>query len=175
MEEMIDVLDSLTGKKTGEIISKNVAHEKGIWHGAIHIWIISSDKKRILLQRRCSDKKLFPNMWDISVGGHIGSGEEAIESAFRELSEELGISKDINLEFVTKIKEEFNYKNINSKEFVFIYKTLCDIDINLIKLQKEEVSDVKWISKSEFNRLILEKQIIDHSEEYELINEILVN
>ena len=45
MEEIVDILNPITGSKTGEKISKDEAHQKGIWHGAIHIWIISSDLK----------------------------------------------------------------------------------------------------------------------------------
>ena len=102
MEEYVDILDDLTGKKTGEIITKKEAHRKGKWHSAIHIWIFSSDMKKILLQKRCPNKDLFPNMWDISVGGHISSGEEPLVSAKRELSEELGLNPDnYNFEFVT--------------------------------------------------------------------------
>ena len=88
MEEFVDILNEITGEVTGETISKKEAHKTGVWHGSVHIWIISEDKKRILLQRRCPDKNLFPNMWDISVGGHVSSGEEPLISAKRELSEE---------------------------------------------------------------------------------------
>ena len=49
-----------------------------------------------------------------------------------------------------------------------------DIDINDIKLQKEEVSDVKWITKDEMNKLIKDKKVVPHEEEYNLLNEILI-
>ena len=74
MEEYVDILDEITGEKTGEVITKKEAHKTGKWHSAVHIWIISEDKKRVLLQKRCPDKNLFPNMWDISVGGHDPAG-----------------------------------------------------------------------------------------------------
>ena len=83
MEEYVDILDD-NGKVTGEVITKKEAHRTGKWHRAVHIWIISEDKKNILLQKRCPDKNLFPNMWDISVGGHVSSGEEPFVSAKRE-------------------------------------------------------------------------------------------
>lgn len=83
MEEMIDVLDEKTGELVGEIISKNEAHRIGKWHGSIHILIVNKDKTKTLLQKRCAQKKLYPNMWDIAVGGHISAGETALISAKR--------------------------------------------------------------------------------------------
>lgn len=175
MEEIVDILNPITGSKTGEKISKDEAHQKGIWHGAIHIWIISSDLKNILLQKRCTNKKLFPNFWDISVGGHITSGEDTLTSAKRELSEELGLdSNKYNFEYVKCIQEQFIDHNIISNEFVSIYKIIADVNIADIILQKEEVSEVKWLSKEEFILLQKQNKIINHNEEFKMINEILI-
>ena len=49
--EMADVLDSVTGDKTGDTIDLRIAHRNGTWHGSIHLWVISTDKKRVLLQK----------------------------------------------------------------------------------------------------------------------------
>lgn len=174
MEEYVDILDEFSGKNTGEIISKKEAHKTGKWHSSIHIWIISSDKRRILLQKRCSDKSLFPNMWDISVGGHVSSGEDSLSAAKREMSEELGINPyEYNFEKVKVIKEKFIDGDIISNEFVTIYKVISDINPNDLTLQKEEVSDVKWFTKEEIDNLKLEDKVIPHIEEFEMISEIL--
>ena len=174
MEEYVDILDELTGEKTGEIITKKEAHRNGKWHSAIHIWIFSSDMKKILLQKRCPNKDLFPNMWDISVGGHISSGEEPLVSAKRELSEELGLNPDnYNFEFVNVIKEKFVDGDIVSNEFITIYKIISDIDINDLVLQKEEVSEARWFNKDEFNGMMDEEKVIPHIEEFNLISNIL--
>ena len=174
MEEYVDILDEITGEKTGEVITKKEAHKTGKWHSAIHIWIISEDNKKILLQKRCPDKNLFPNMWDISVGGHVSSGEETLISAKRELSEELGLNSDnYEFEFVNIIKERFVDRDIVSNEFVTIYKIVNDVNIDDIKLQKEEVSEARWFTKSELETLKDEEKVIPHIEEFELIKDIL--
>ena len=174
MEEYVDILDEVSGEVTGEKISKKEAHRTGRWHGSIHIWIISEDKKRILLQRRCADKDLFPNMWDISVGGHISAGEDALVSAKRELREELGLDDTkYDFQYVDRIKEEFEYKEILSNEFVTIYKIVSDIDLDSITLQEEEVREARWFTKDELNNLINKREIINHLEEYDMINNIL--
>lgn len=174
MEEFVDILDEVTGKKTGEIISKKEAHRTGKWHSSVHIWIISEDKKRILLQRRCPDKNLFPNMWDISVGGHVSSGEESLISAKRELSEELGLNPDnYEFEYVDVIKEKFVDGDIVSNEYVTIYKIISDIKIEDMILQKEEVSEARWFSRDELDSLRDEDKVIPHIEEFDMIYNIL--
>ena len=174
MEEYVDILDSLTGEKTGEVITKKEAHRTGKWHRSVHIWLISEDKKSILLQKRCPNKNLFPNMWDISVGGHVSSGEEPLISAKRELSEELGLNPDnYNFEYVDVIKEKFVDGDIVSNEFVTIYKIISNVKIDSITLQKEEVSEARWFTKDELNSLRNELKVIPHIEEFDLISNIL--
>lgn len=173
MEEYVNILND-NGKETGEIITKKEAHKTGKWHRAVHIWIISEDKKKILLQKRCPDKNLFPNMWDISVGGHVSSGEETLISAKRELSEELGLNpRDYKFEYVNVIKEKFVDRDIVSNEFVTIYKIISDVDIDAIVLQKEEVSEARWFTKDELNSLREEEKVIPHIEEFSMIYNIL--
>ena len=173
MEEYVDILND-NGKETGEIITKKEAHKTGKWHRAVHIWIISEDKRKILLQKRCPDKNLFPNMWDISVGGHVSSGEETLISAKRELSEELGLNpQNYKFEYVDVIKEEFVDGDIVSNEFVTIYKIFSDVDTDAIVLQKEEVSEARWFTKDELNSLREEEKVIPHIEEFSMIYNIL--
>lgn len=128
----------------------------GIWHSSIHLIIINEDRNKTLFQQRCADKKLYPNMWDIAVGGHISAGEDDKVTVRKELKEELGLNPD-----------DYNI------EFVSIFIIYANIDIKNIKLQKEEVSNVKWITKEEMNNLISNNQVILHKEEYNLLNSIL--
>lgn len=175
MEEYVDVLD-VNGKVTGKVITKKEAHKTGKWHRAVHVWIISEDKKKILLQKRCLDKNLFPNMWDISVGGHVSSGEDTLIAAKRELAEELGLNSDsYEFEYVDIIEEKFIDGEIVSNEFVTIYKILSDIDVNKLVLQEEEVCDARWFTKDELNNLRTELKVIPHIKEFELINNILID
>lgn len=176
MEEMIDELDEKTGDFLGNVISKKEAHKTGKWHGAVHILIINKDKTKTLLQKRCSEKQLYPNMWDIAVGGHISSGETPIITASRELSEELGLnSNDFNMKKIDRIKERLNNNGVISNEYVTIYIAYGDIEVSKIKLKKDEVSEAKWYTKEELKQLISNKQIIPHVREYEILNNILKN
>lgn len=174
MEELVDIYDSITGRKTGKIISKNKAHEEGIWHSAIHIIMLSKDKSKVLLQKRCASKKLYPNMWDITVGGHISAGEDSLVSAKREFKEELGLDLDyFEFKYLDKAKEEFYNNGINSKEFVYVYLVIGDVEVDSLKLQKEEVSEARWFNKREFLELVNADKIIKHDMEFKVIENLL--
>ena len=92
MEEYFDVLNE-RGEFTGKIESREKCHKEGLWHKAVAIFIINS-KKQVLLQKRSGTKKLWPNMWDITAGGHVLAGEFGFETVIREIKEELGVTLD---------------------------------------------------------------------------------
>lgn len=48
--EFFDVIDE-QGNKTGEIIERNEAHEKGVCHRVIQVWVINS-KNELLIQKK---------------------------------------------------------------------------------------------------------------------------
>lgn len=95
MEENFDILNEL-GEFTGEIATREECHKKGLWHRAVYAFIIDDNKGNILLQKRSSNKKLWPNMWDVTVGGHVNAGEFGRQALIREVKEELGIEINDN-------------------------------------------------------------------------------
>jgi isopentenyl-diphosphate Delta-isomerase len=150
-DEVIDIYDennNLTGIKE----SKNQAHKIGLWHRSAHIWIYNS-KKEILLQLRAKEKPLYPSMWDISVAGHVSAGEKPIQSALREIKEEIGLSiKESDLSFFKIIKKRSVFRDIKNNEFYYVYFLKFDGDINGLKLQKEEVKTIKFVSLDELKK-----------------------
>ena len=89
-EEMIDVLDE-NGIKTGEILPRSEVHKRGLWHRIIVVAIVN-EKNEILIQQRSHDKDKNPDMWDISVTGHLSAGQDSLTAATREISEEVSVS-----------------------------------------------------------------------------------
>jgi isopentenyl-diphosphate Delta-isomerase len=144
-DELIDICDennNLTGIKK----MKSEAHKKGLWHRSVHVWIYNS-KGEIILQLRAKEKPLFPDIWDISVAGHVGAGEEPIISALRELEEEIGLKvKKEDLDFFKFRKVRGIYKNLKNNEFAYIYFFKYDGDIKKLKLQDEELQEIKFFS-----------------------------
>lgn len=90
MEEIFDVFNE-KGEYLNQTASREVCHSKGLWHKAVTVFIINS-KEQVLLQKRSPNKKLWPNCWDITAGGHVLSGEFGFQSIIREVEEELGFT-----------------------------------------------------------------------------------
>ena len=148
MEEFFEVLTE-KGQYTGNIETREQCHKQGLWHKAVVVFIINS-KKQVLLQRRSPNKKMWPNMWDITAGGHVLAGEFGFESIIREAKEELGL--DLNKNDITFIGSGIsnNIKgDIVNNHFNEYYIARKDIDEAELKLQEDEVSEVKWIDKDE--------------------------
>lgn len=87
--ELVDVVDA-EGRPTGEVRTRREVHHRGLWHRAIHIWVVRTDGL-VLLQRRSLAKQFNPGKLDVSVGGHYRAGEHFIE-VLREAEEELGLT-----------------------------------------------------------------------------------
>ena len=93
--EYFDIVDD-NGLPTGETVSRDIAHRDGIQHRTAHVWIVrrKASGYDILLQKRSQNKDSFPGLYDTSSAGHIPAGDEPLESAIRELHEELGIEAE---------------------------------------------------------------------------------
>ena len=149
MNEIFDVLNE-NGEFTNQIETREECHNKGLWHRAVVVFIISTDNKKILLQQRSANKKLWPNLWDITAGGHVLTGEFGYQTVIRETKEEIGVDITKNdLEFIGGTKSENISGNIINRHFNEFYIVHKDIDINDIVLQEEEVQDIKWFDKEE--------------------------
>lgn len=174
MEELIDILDE-DGNKTGRIETRTQVHEKGLWHRIIVVSIIDKNG-HLLMQQRSLNKDSNPGKWDVSVAGHVSSGQTSIEAAVREVSEELGIKIDKK-----ELKYILTYKNSRQIKENYMDKQIYDcyivnkqeIDIKNIKIQESEVEQVKLCELSEFNKLVQDKKVMNRKELYNEIKKYL--
>ncbi len=115
----------------------------GKLHRAFTVLLFNKDRN-LLLTRRSSNKMLWPSDWDGTVASHPRQSETYVSSAERRLPEELGIS--CKLDYLFKFEYHVPYKNIGSENE--ICGTLIGIvdDPSKIKLIKEEISDIKWVT-----------------------------
>ena len=135
-----------TGAKTGEVISRDEAHRTGAWHGAFHCIILSSRDGRgqALFQKRSERKKIAPNMYDVSVGGHYAAGEEAKAAGPREIREELGLDVRFTdlLPLGRRVFVYYFTPGVREHEFQDVFMLVRDIRPDALVLQKEEVDGV---------------------------------
>lgn len=180
--ELFDILNE-DGSKTGIVKERGVAHREGALHGTVHIWIVRENEKSgydILLQKRSNNKDSHPGCYDISSAGHISTGDEIMESALRELWEELGLSvqpEQLELFGTTHVKFEktFYGKRFRDNEISsdFVYRQPVDID--KLNLQESEVSEVRWMDYEECRQKVAQGSMPNciNPEEFEKLGDYL--
>ena len=107
----------------------------------------------MLIQQRQPFKEGWPNLWDLTAGGCAVAGESSQTAARRELWEEIGYRMDFeNLR---------PHLTVNfPRSFVDYYLVEADVDLSQLRLQPEEVQNVKWTSREEILHMIDEQRFI---------------
>lgn len=173
-DELIDIFDE-NNSHLGIKKMKSEAHKKGLWHRTAQIWIYNSQGD-ILLQLRSKIKPICPNLWDISVAGHVRADEEPLDSALREIYEEIGLKlkkEDLDFLEIRKVKDVYGEKI--DYEFCYIYFLKFNGDAKKLKLQKEEVQEIRFFSikKLEGELKIHSKSFVPHGNYwFEVIREV---
>lgn len=97
--------------------------------------------------------------------GYIKSGEDTQSGCIREAKEEIDLEilkEDLNL--------ICNLTHGNTMWDVFAVKKSYDISRAI--LQKEEVSEIRWVSINEFKEMINNGKAFKYSEIYDILNKI---
>lgn len=152
--ELWDIYDK-NRNFTGKVIPKGTTLEKDEYRLTVRAAIFNNENE-MLIQKRQTTKNKYPNLWDVSIAGNAVHGEISEEAIERELFEELGIKYDFS--------EERPMLTIHREHgFTDFYILNLDIDINLLKIQYEEVQSVIWANKQEIFQLIDEGKFIPYN------------
>ncbi|MBQ1226051.1 MAG: NUDIX domain-containing protein [Clostridia bacterium] len=149
MKEFWDIYDA-----NGNIISDRVT-ERGKhdlapheYHLVVFAWIIN-DKNEFIISRR-QKGRTFAGKWECT-GGCAISGDTSISAALREVKEELGL---------TLSAEDGELFTRYRREYPSWARAICDVwvfrknfEMSDFSLQKEEVSDVKFVSAQELLKI----------------------
>ncbi len=156
--EKWDVLDA-QGRPTGRRVNRGrrAILRAGEYHSVVHIWITDS-RGRLLIQRRSEKKNLMPGEW-AATGGATIAGETPFASARRELYEELSIrSDDKSLKKIATIRRR--------NSILTIWHIKVDLDEKKLRLQRNEVAQVRWVTREEFEKMIAEGKYHNYGREY---------
>ena len=155
--ELWDVLTP-EGKPTGRtMVRGGTSLKSGEYHLVVHIWPIN-DYGSILIQKRTKTKRLMPGIW-AATGGAAIAGETSLEAAARELEEELGIkAPEGALKLVKRIKRR--------NSFIDMWVLNINIKVPELKLQKSEVAEAKWVSKTALMGMIDNGDYHNYGHEY---------
>ena len=149
--ELLDIVDE-NGTPTGQTIDREEAHRLGIRHRTSHVWLARKHdgKIQVLLQKRSRNKDSYPGCYDISSAGHIPAGQGFVESALRELREELGIEAKAE-ELICCGRRRFEFRDVfHGREFrdaqvSNVYLLWRDMEASRFRIQKSELESVMWM------------------------------
>lgn len=172
--ELIDVLDE-NGIKTGKTLTRQKVHSEGLWHRIVVVALLNNEGQ-ILIQQRSAGKDKNPNMWDISVTGHLSAGQDSLSAACREINEELGITVDeekLRYIFSYRREQRVSATHHDRQYYDFFVLRLPEIDVSKIKLQESEVQQVKLVSIQTLKQMISSGQVVERNETYSALFEYL--
>jgi isopentenyldiphosphate isomerase len=145
----IDICDE-QGKLTGDVLPFEIVHDKELWHRVTLAWIYNSQSD-VLLQHRSAERDAFPNVWDVSVSGHIRSGDSAIATAVHELREHLGIQVQpkelMQIGTLTDVFPLVNGKTHREHATVFIVHR--DVNLERMEFRTADVDGARWMNLRE--------------------------
>lgn len=143
MAEYWDVYDE-NREFTGKTIKRGEPFGENEFYVCCEVWIINS-KNQMLVTQRHPDKKAG-GQWEFT-GGGVLAGETTLLAASREVKEELGVCLD---EAELELHEVYKHRNY----FMDIYLVRKDLKEEEITLDKSEVINWTWLSKSEIEQFI---------------------
>ena len=163
-DELIDVVGE-DGEPTGEVVTRAWAHAEGIPHRTAHVWLVRTraGRHQVLLQLRAAWKS-YPLCLDVSSAGHIPAGVDYVDSALRELSEELGVTAT-PAELVlcghrhTHFEGTFFGRPFLDFQYVRVYMLHRDVDEDELTPQESEVAGVRWMDLDACRQAVAEGSI----------------
>ena len=149
--------------------SKIAAHRgTGAYHRAFSV-LLFDNQKRLLLQRRASDKVTFPGVWANSCCSHPLHCDKEMEeadaigskrAAVRKLEQELGIAPGQvpldSFHFITKMRYSSRMNETwTEREIDHILVIQADVDLDP---NPNEISEIKWVSEEELEALLIDEE-----------------
>lgn len=154
--EILDIYQE-NGEKTDRTIQRGETIKAGDYILVVHIWI-TNNRGDYLIQKRAHHLKYYPGIWAMT-GGAVRKGESSQEAALREVEEELGFKAEKNkMGKITRMKRGHMLTDIWSLH--------QSISLDSLKIQKEEVSQVKWVSRCTLEEMISGSIFFDYGSEY---------
>jgi len=143
--EIWDVLDE-NRRPTGRCIERGRPLREGDYHLAAFAYLRRSDG-RYLITKRSPEKETHPGMWEFPHGAAV-SGENSLDAAIRECSEECGLALSReNAMLVYSHKSE----NLFSDHFLFRQ----EFDLAEIVMQPSEVCDARAAMPDDVRALVV--------------------
>ncbi len=164
MSEIIPVVnkkDEIIEYRERDLVTKNDIYRISA------LWLANSGEE-FLLAQRSFDKKHNPGKWGPAVAGTVAKDEDYLTNIVRETKEEIGID-------LQKYEFEKTDKILTGAEWKFFcqwYILRADISLNEFVFPKDEVAQLKWVKKKDFERDLAkcpENYTITMAQHYEVL------
>lgn len=153
--EYLDVVDE-AGEPVGRRVERAEAHALGILHRTSHLWVARRREGavEVLLQLRAAAKESYPGRYDVSSAGHIPAGAGFVDSALRELREELGLEADASELVPCGVRRIHRRETFGGRPFVDnqvsrVFLLWRDVDEAEVRFQRSELDGVRWMRLDE--------------------------
>ena len=151
--ELVDLYDE-NRVPLGRVAERHAKKAPGEYRMVVHVCIFNG-LGQMLIQQRSPEKTIWPELWDVSIGGGVDAGETSRQGAEREVSEELGYDLDLTgLRPAVTVNFEGGFDDF--------FVVTRDLDLGDLRLQKEEVSDVRWATLEETLAMLENGQFIPY-------------
>ena len=151
--ELVDLYDE-NRVPLGRVAERHAKKALGEYRMVVHVCIFNG-LGQMLIQQRSPEKTIWPELWDVSIGGGVDAGETSRQGAVREVGEELGYDLDlIGLRPAVTVNFEGGFDDF--------FVVTRDLDLGDLRLQKEEVSDVRWATLEETLAMLENGQFIPY-------------
>ena len=151
--ELVDLYDE-NRVPLGRVAERHAKKAPGEYRMVVHVCIFNG-LGQMLIQQRSPEKTIWPELWDVSIGGGVDAGETSRQGAVREVGEELGYDLElIGLRPAVTVNFEGGFDDF--------FVVTRDLDLGDLRLQKEEVSDVRWATLEETLAMLENGQFIPY-------------
>jgi isopentenyldiphosphate isomerase len=150
MEEILDLVneaDEVIGQ-----VSRTRAWAERLPVRFINAFVVNSSGQ-LWIPRRAASKSMFPNCLDMSVGGHVISGETYLEAFKRETLEEIGVDVD-TLEW--REIAYFSPFETTLSAFMCVY----EIRLEHVALNPDDFSEAFWMTPLELQQRIVQGEAV---------------
>jgi isopentenyl-diphosphate delta-isomerase len=151
----VDIVDE-NNEPLGFTLPIAIAGQKQLWHRGCHA-LITTPELRTLVEQRSKTIFFAPGLVDITLAGAVDSGETPKQSILREIKEEIGLTIDPQ---VPRLLELYRWNSYHphykrhSKVFLYTYHVAITDENPTLHFQKEEVQDVRILSRLQLKRLL---------------------
>ncbi|MES2345391.1 MAG: NUDIX hydrolase [Chlamydiota bacterium] len=136
--DLVNAEDQVIGKKL-----RSQIYAEGLLNFRVINAFLVNSQGQLWIPRRSLDKRLFPGCLDMSVGGHVESGETYNQAFKRELAEELNIDAD---QIAWKVIGRLNPLVDRTSVFMHVYEMSSDITP---QYNPNDFTESSWLTPQE--------------------------